>query len=264
MTPQAGTVADIVARLQAAQALVGFDRGAHSYRIDGQLYTSVTTALAILDKPALKFWAANVQQEADLAAIEGWLDGGQSGPLKDELDKVKHAFRRISRQAKDIGTEAHDMIEFLLRQRLKPTGAEAPKISMDAQYVVSAWKRWAAEAGFEPLSIESMIFSKPNRVAGKFDCFAKLTKHPLFAGRLTLTDWKSAKALYEEHVLQAVAYHGIFAEMMGIDPKEIVSLLVRLPKDQPDEPEMRIVEWDPKAYEAFLGLLPMYRWRKGA
>lgn len=254
----------IVNALELLQAHVSFDRSGHTYRIKGKPHVSVTTLLGLLDKPALKFWAANVQQEADLVAFEDWLKRGQEGDIKTVLDREKHAFKRYTKKAKDIGTEAHELIEFGLRQQLKPTDAEPPRPSSAAMYVYSGWKKWADEVGFRPLAIETTVFSERHRVCGRFDCLGAMDKHPLLAGRPVLTDWKSAKDLYEEHTLQAIAYHGLFSEMVGVDPSDIASVLVRLPKDTPEDPEVRIVEWDGQAFEAVMALALLHAWRKSA
>lgn len=258
-------VADTLRRLSEAQQLVTFDRGVHSYRISGVPHMSVTKVLDIIDKPALKYWAANCEREACAAAAESWIKSGGAGSIADVFERVKHAFRRYQKAAKDIGTEAHEAIEFILKQRLSPIpGAVAPTIGNTAQYVVSAWKRWDEEFEFRPLAVEKNLFNQKAKVAGRMDFLAEVPKHPLLEGRFVIFDWlTSDKDIYKEKILQVNTYRGMFADMFDLDPEtQVGGLILRLPKG-PGEPEMKPLDWDKGAYKAVLWAKPLAEWLQG-
>lgn len=257
-------VADVLKRLSEAQQLVTFGRGAHSYHVSGVAHMSVTKILDMLDKPALKYWAANCEREACADAAEDFLRRGDGGSIRDALERVKHAFRRYQKAAKDIGSEAHEAIEFILKQRLKPIpGAVAPTISNTAQYVLSAWRRWDEEFDFKPLGVEQNLFHTKSRVAGRLDFLAEVPKHPLLAGRFVISDWTAGKEIYKEKILQVNTYRGMFADMFDLDPEtQVGSLILRLPKE-PGEPEMKILDWDKGAYKAVLWAKPLAEWLQG-
>lgn len=257
-------VADVLKRLADAQQLVQRAGDRSGYRVGGVLLTSVTSMLGVIEKPALKFWAANCQQEADQRAIEAWLSSGGSGSVGDILSRVKYAFQSYQKSAKDIGTEAHAVIEHLMKQQMGqlPADLPAPVVSNNASFVVSAFRRWAEQNEFTPLASEKVVYSTKSKVSGTFDLLVAVPKHPQLAGRLVIGDIKTGREIYEEAILQVLIYRGVFAEMLGLDAeKDMGSLIIRLPKD-PSEPEMRVVVWDAAAYRAVLGLGAFCRWRK--
>ena len=257
-------VADVRKRLADAQQLVQRAGDRSGYRVDGKLLTSVTHMLGILDKPALKYWAARTQQAADQRAIEDWLARKGAGSVADALATVKDAFQSVGKAARDIGSEAHSVIEHLVMKQLGrlPKEAEPPAVSDIASFVVSAHRRWAEQNEFMPLEVERVIFSVKHRAAGKLDMLAIVPKHPQLAGKFVIVDHKASRDLYEEMILQVNAYVGIFAEMLDLVPGEdVAGLLVRLPKEA-GEPEQRVVEFDPVGFKATMALGEMVRWRK--
>ena len=91
-----------------------FDENTHTYTANGEVVLGVTSIVGILDKPALKFWAANMGAEfADKALTYGM--------VIDELNKpaiisgIKTAFRKKASDAADIGTAVHAYLESYLK-----------------------------------------------------------------------------------------------------------------------------------------------------
>jgi hypothetical protein len=80
-------------------------------------------------------------------------------------------------------------------------------------------------------------------------------------GRPTLQDWKTGKAIYQEALLQNVAYRQAVREM-GLFDGEIDGMIVRLPKvDTDPEFEVRkITESEDQLLEVFLNVRALWDW----
>jgi len=225
----------------------------------------VTSPLAVLAKPALPFWAANLQFDADiLTAWEAQLSGISFLGL-DDFDSwfrteapAKKAHVEALRKACEIGTGVHDLIENNLRERL---GLE-PKpcdVSDDARFVYEGFNEWADGVNLRPLMTESRLASFRHRYAGTMDSLALVEMDD----ELTLLDWKTSKAVYPEMRLQNVGYRKAVEEMTGILP---AGMLVRLPKDRGEIEPVRLN--DParddvdRLFGVFLNLLAIYPWAK--
>jgi PD-(D/E)XK nuclease superfamily len=234
------------------------------YNVDGELYPSVTHILSAISKPALVPWAARVEREAvseAATALYGELSaGGQPYPaswfaaaLAAKLGTVK-AHQRTLAKAGDIGTEAHQAIEWLLRTALGAEAGPKPVISAPARIAVAAFKAWALEVQLKPILIERIVYSKTHRYAGTLDLLARVN------GVLTTIDFKTGKAVYAEAHLQAAAYGAALLEMGYREPAQ--SLIVRLPKVAGDPPVEVVPVADPAALlPVFLATRQLWAWQ---
>lgn len=147
----------------------------------GELLPGVTTALGILSKGALVPWA----NKLGLAGIE--------------VSKYVDALA-------EIGTIAHAMI--LAHHKNEPFQTKNyPADLIDkAENCLISYFEWEKGHSVEPVLCEQAFISERLKYGGTIDLVAKID------GVLTLADYKSSKALYDEHVFQVAAYHQLLLE----------------------------------------------------
>lgn len=233
------------------------------YEIDGHSYPSVTHVLSVIGKPALVNWAANTERTlvceaaADLYCDTAAIPAKMSRPaylstLQARIGKTK-AHQRELAKAGEIGTQAHQLIEWNLRRQLgQETGPEPPVVD-DAQWAFMAWQDWADSVQLKPHAIEQVLWSHVHGYAGTMDLLADVK------GVLTLLDWKTGKAIYPEAFLQNAAYQMALREMGHLAPR--AGLIVRVPKVQTD-PAFEVAEVPPvePLFQTFLAVKQLWVW----
>lgn len=238
-------------------------RDGRHYEIDGELYPSVTNILGVVGKRALVNWAANVERALAIdAAADLYLDAGKTPMMSraayvatlDARIGATRAHRRALETAGNIGTQAHKLIEWHLRQRLGHATGPQPPVVDDAQWAYMAFEDWAKAVALRPLLVEQVVFSKTYRYAGTVDLLADVH------GVRTLVDFKTGKAIYGEAFLQNVAYQAALAEMGHAPPA--AGLIVRIPKNQND-PEFETAPVPPLAelLPVFLAVQRLWVWQ---
>lgn len=164
---------------------------------NGERVPSVTTILGILDKPALKFWANKI--------------GLQGIAVKDYVDDKAM-----------IGTLTHYIIECYLKSvqpdftTLNCTHEQIEQARVCAKKFFE-WESYQEQ--FEPVASELQLVSKSYQFGGTIDCIAKLN------GKLTLIDFKTCNAIYDEPYFQTSAYAEI-AKEYGHNIEQIVILRI--------------------------------------
>ena len=282
-----------------------FEPVLHGYwvEIDGQRYfvSSVTTVLDVLDKPALVQWAANetVNHILDAVPMEDqareymrayyqrlrdklpW-DEAVNGPsalvtldtraLVDIANAARFNFRKISKDATDVGKQAHGWLETFINTAISlSTGGEFSTALPEeerARNCVTAALAWFNKHKFRPLASEKKVYSLRYNYSGTFDWLAYITSCgdaaccPFEGEKLCLGDFKSSKALYDEYRLQVAAYQQAHTEEFP-DVKIDLRCVLRLGKDDGAFEPMTMTN---DAYEAdldgFLGALEAYNWQK--
>lgn len=200
----------------------------------GKKYLRVSRALEVIHKPALTHWAAKVEREyvvKEAGLMHAFFPSARFTTaayrerLTSRLSRRK-AFQQVSEDALDIGSQAHAMIEWVLRTEL---GIESkkPELNEGAAIAFGAWEEWRARTHLRPLFIEQTVWSDDHEYAGTADLIAEvdLGNGPTVA----VIDWKTAKGFYLEMRLQNAAYVKAYCEM-GHATYPLPGLLVRLPK----------------------------------
>jgi hypothetical protein len=229
------------------------------YTADGKRYPSVTSILSCISKPALMYWGAKVEREMVIAEaakfyeeLAAALDTGKvisslgfATQLAQRIGK-EQASKKLLEKAGDIGSQAHQRIEWLLRGELLQKVGYEPPIVPEAQIAVDAWLKWRKSVNFKPIAVESQIWSHVHGYAGTLDCMCAEVN-----GVVTLCDWKTGKAVYYEAHLQNAAYRVAVREMGIADPK--AGLILRLPKTK-EEPGFEAVPArdEQRCFEVFL------------
>lgn len=143
------------------------------YNQDGKLVPGVTTILGVLNKPALVPWANALG-----------LQGINVGTYVDTLAQ--------------IGTIAHEMVSCHLQN--KPfEKANIPADMIDAaENSFLKYLEWERRHKVEPILVEAPLVCAG--YGGTIDFYGKID------GVLTLMDFKTAKAIWPEHLYQVAAY----------------------------------------------------------
>jgi hypothetical protein len=153
---------------------------------------SVTTVLGVLNKPALVYWSNNLGLEG--IKVTEYVD-----------DKAK------------IGSLSHFILECYLKN-VQPDFAEfnATDEQIDkSEECANKFFEWEnCQAEFVPIASELQLVSEKHQFGGTCDCIAVLN------GKLTLIDFKTCNAIYDEARQQVAAYKEQINENFGvIEPK---------------------------------------------
>lgn len=259
--------------LDQADARLAFSEKSHRYTLDGKPVPGVTTIIGSLNAPALNAWQVKQEREACITAArkiaECIMDDeirflprhGHEDAWSEDFRETFEEFagkeyegQRIAREAADVGSQLHALIEGYCKGKLGIPFPE-PRVSDEAHAMFSTWLQWARSQDFQPLAVERRVFSVKHWYAGTVDLFAYAT------GRKVIFDWKGTKGkkLYARHRLQSIAYRKA-AEEMGLgewDGQIVVvptdgSAAVPLPVDSDPEEDFR----------AFLACRTLYEYAK--
>ena len=183
----------------------------HKYQHDGYEKPSVTTILGAVDgekaRPLMQ-WSAN-------CAVEWIRDncGRQStywqGEMQDvflasheELNEARFAYKTVSQEALDVGSEVHAMIEEHLKS-IMAGNSESAEILENASCkqvanAFSAYLAWFTEHDVKPIALEQTVYGQT--WAGMLDFVG------WFDGKIYVIDYKTSKAFNREMRFQVAAY----------------------------------------------------------
>jgi len=194
----------------------------------GKRLPGVTTILSVLAKPALVAWANRLG-----------LDGIDSSKYTDESAR--------------IGTLAHYLVQCHL------THTE-PALTMYGQWEIDkaenaliSFYEWEKSHTIEPIETELPLVSEQYKYGGTVDCYGMVD------GTLTLLDFKTGKAIYDEMLIQLAAYRQLLTENgFPVDRARIIRIGRR--EDEGFE-ERAITDFEPY-FELFEHCLAIYRLQK--
>lgn len=241
--------------------------GGRFYEIPGASvpFPSVTHILSAIAKPALIAWSANTERAAVTeAAADLYCEWAAHvvppvmprdayvATLTSRLGQVK-AHQKALAKAGDIGSEAHKLIEWTMRDAIGATAGPKPAVSDAALWAFMAFEDWAKSVSLKPVLIEQTVYSMTHQYAGTMDLFGRVN------GVLTLIDFKTGKGIYPESHLQNAAYQAAMVEMGYVTPT--AGLIVRLPKVDSD-PAFETQDVQPVAelMPVFLAVKALWRW----
>lgn len=206
-------------------------------------YPSVTTIIGEgTNNHGLIYWAVNCVIEyiknhlVDIAkGLISWKD--------IDLDKAKKYHEEVSKEARDIGSIVHRMIEDRVHSKMiwltlenrsskkEPTYNHSFIMSFDiwresfevwmgfevsdeiarAVYnALNAFEKWMKKVDFKPLASEMIVYNHRHRYAGTLDCLAYIN------GKLYVIDFKTSKAHYNTASFQISAYCKAVIEMIKL------------------------------------------------
>jgi len=185
-----------------------FDPVKHRYKINGEYANGVTTALGVIAKPQLIWWAAKM-------ASEHFKERLVPGKALDELEiqdlceGARTAHNRKKDKAADAGTYIHNYIEAFVNGE----NPEMP-VNTDLQGVINDFMEWWNKTDIEVISPEQVFCSPTLMLAGTADLVCKVD------GKLTIMDWKTGSGIYPEMFMQMAAYALMWEEEHPDQPIE--------------------------------------------
>lgn len=224
-----------------------FESFRHQYTCEGRVIPGCTTALGILSKPALLYWAANM-------ASDYWRDNIKPGQSLDEIQidqlwqRAKKAHTQKKTDSASLGSFVHKWVE----EYIKGTNPELP-INPEMRGSVQKFLDWVKEHKVEFLLSEQLVFSKEYEYAGTTDFICKID------GKLWLGDLKTSNGIYDEYVAQCASYLNARVEEF---PGEAYSgiIIVRVGKDDAELETLTKETGDLDPYfRLFLNCLATYR-----
>jgi len=212
-----------------------------------QRFPGMTTCLGVMDKPALKFWSAKLERGycVDQAFTFYSITKNLNLMPREEFvasftDRLGrgYAFNKTLKRAQSTGLTAHAAIEHWIKVKLGQATGPGPALTDDGAWVAfESFKDWAKDADLAPHAAETRICSLEHGFAGTVDLVATVN------GYATLIDFKTSKAVYTSHLMQACGYHVAFEEMGRGTLNG--SLVVRLPKDLDGDCKVEVVTVPP-------------------
>lgn len=178
------------------------------YKKDEWLYPSVTKIIDdCTDKSApLMGWATGEMGKWIRKNCEFIEDDNMDffNVSEDDLGSARFAYKDVSQEALDVGSEVHHAIEKYLGGILEKTrGPEYADdiidgLSGQSANAFGAFLQWADEHNLKPIALEQTVYG--DGWGGTLDFTG------YFDGKLYVIDWKSSKAHYPEMRYQVAAY----------------------------------------------------------
>jgi hypothetical protein len=199
---------------------VEFREVSHRYWVhyDGKRepYTSVTTALDCIAKPALLRWSEEAGAVgAATLAWAGQLEGVSPAEVGELVRRHGLGMDAARTAAADRGISIHKVLELWLTQRRPPNVGEFPP---EHQGFVAGLARWLLWANPKPTYVERFVASLKWQYAGRLDLRAEIR------GQDCLVDLKTSRTgvPYAEAHAQARAYAMADVECGAPSPDRIL------------------------------------------
>lgn len=199
------------------------------YNKAGDMMPGVTTILGVLNKPALVPWANGL---------------GLNGiNVKDYVDVLAL-----------IGTIAHDMICCHVQNKpFQPNGHPADLIDK-AENSFLKYLEWARTHKVEPILCEAPLVSERYGYGGTIDFYG------LIDGVPTLKDYKTAKAIWPEHLYQVAGYRQLLIE--NEHPVDAVGIL-QIGRSEDEGFSERVIADSSREWSIFEHCLALYKLKVG-
>lgn len=168
------------------------------YPRHGLQYMSVTTALGVLPKDALKQWAANVAADKAIE-IANRSPSRVLGRL--DRDEARYAWKDELAAAGALGDAVHSCCEFLVQNQ--DICFDAYLADIDDRKIrnrVKQFVKFLTDYEVKPVYVEATVYHDKHHYAGSCDLMAYVD------GVLTVIDYKTSKGVYGSVALQMSAY----------------------------------------------------------
>lgn len=230
-----------------------YDDSKHTYWVNEDIVYGVTSIIGVIDKPALKQWAAN--KAADYIQ-ERILPGEKYDEvwLVDVFKNARSAFRSYTSTAADFGTLVHSWLEEYLKAGIAKKPLPLLPENKEMRGAIEGLLDWTRENNVKFISSERKIYSRKYKYAGTLDAEA------LINGKLTIIDFKTSSGIYPEMFMQTAAYLRAREEESGVNyPGGLC--ICRLAKVEGSFFEVKQVKDVNRYFKAFRGAHEIYKWQ---
>lgn len=167
----------------------------------------VTSVVGMLPKPFLQFWNAKMVAELavdSLPFVQQMAERDRQGAI----DYLKGAARRYTKVRADVGSDAHDLFERLIR------GEPVARVHPDLEPYRRNFVDFLDKVNPELVRAEDVAWSDTHEYAGSFDGILRVwldedgkpTPDRSGEPHLLIVDWKTSKDTYPDVALQMAAY----------------------------------------------------------
>ncbi|MGY5131287.1 hypothetical protein ACWGJW_02500 [Streptomyces nigrescens] len=173
------------------------------------VHPGVTSIIGMLPKQAfLGPWNAKMTAELAVDSLDFIAEMERAAGREAAIDYLKNAARRYTKVRADIGSEAHDLFERLIR------GEYVGRVRSDLEPYVTHFREFMAAVNPELVRAEDVAWSDTHGYAGSFDVILYVwldengdpTPDRSGTRHLIMGDWKTSKATYPDVALQMAAY----------------------------------------------------------
>jgi hypothetical protein len=197
--------------------ILKYDDKKHAYSYGEKDIPSVTKILNAVFPKNLTEWAAK-------AGADWWLantsDDVEMQPIV--YDGIRSAYKEISNEAKEVGTQVHKWIELWIKFKIYG-GVSVADYPFESKIPMRGFHKWVESRDIEWILTEQKVYSKQHQFAGTVDAVAKID------GKVCVIDFKTSAKIYKEHYLQVSAYYGVLQEMgIALD----YGMIVRFDKEE--------------------------------
>jgi len=209
---------------------------------------STTTALNIIAKPQLIFWAANM-------AADSMKEQFEPGKTYDELqlDAMIQTARKAHTQKKEvagtIGSFVHSWVEDYINGK-----NPAQPVNKQLKTAIAKFMAWVEKHNVKFLVSEQQVYSRKYKYTGTLDFICSID------GKLYIGDLKTSSGIYPEYLIQTSAYRYARTEEFP-EEKYAGQIIVRVGKDD-GELEIGMVTddtWYKKMFSTFVFALELYK-----
>jgi len=231
--------------LYGGKVVLLYDADGHKYYIDGpfgrELVYNATTVLTVVDKSFMLInWAlrACTNSIEDALGITYSADGEvmygddlltyTTRQLSNILETGRKAHNKLKTDAASIGSMAHNWLEQYWKKRMDGLNLQAASLhlfpaDLQAQSCIKAALAWVSEHNVKPICFERKVYSIEDNACGTLDLVAMVD------GLLSIVDYKTSNAVYNEHRFQTAFYRSAYQEETG--SKVDQHIILRLGKD---------------------------------
>ena len=238
---------DMFHEYKLKHATLEYEEESHCYKVNGKIVPSVTGLSNLLPKGFhLLKWMIDTPMDRYAELVLSHLEKGNeisSLDLKKFKKEAKSENDRIKETAGDIGSDLHELYE---KWKLGKPFIE-PKDNI-IKPMFDKLRKFDEYIGIKPIYIEKKIYSKKYNYAGTLDLICTTKK----SNELTLIDWKTSKAIYDNYIYQPMAYKFAFEEETGEKIKSMK--IIRIPKNGGNI-EIKDIKWNKTHFKTFLGLV---------
>lgn len=231
----------------------GFESGGRVYEnpLTRSVVPSITAVCGMLDKSALKFWAA--RQCAEYADAN-W---PMLSTAPDRFDLIRNAPWRTSEKAADAGNIVHGWIDEHIKTGALPTGELLAVSTLTTRRMWGSFMRFVEVYQPQFTDAEFTVWSEQFGYAGTMDWSAKI------GDWLVLGDTKTGKGTYPEVGLQVSA--GAFADYI-IEPDGTQRPIPKYDRYavlhvRPTFVKLQPLQCIPECFEAFKAARTLKHWK---